>query len=226
MPVEDIIGKKKKIALIGLGYVGLPIALAFAKKASVIGFDINSSRIDLLKRGIDPSKQLVKADFDTNYNLDYSIEYKQKFYTCCSNLHCKLFLTNPDNYTKEQINNILPKDLPFIINSINGENILNETYFLRAFPITNSYYYGIRNKLQFLLENVNFNLNTRFYQGNTILHYITLTLDYELITRCERFSDASIKNEKGEPAYDWIIKSPIYEKRHVHEIQKLLKKRY
>ena len=64
MPVAAIIGKKKKIALIGLGYVGLPIALAFAKKASVIGFDINTSRINLLKRAIDPSKQLGKADFE------------------------------------------------------------------------------------------------------------------------------------------------------------------
>ena len=41
---EDIIKKKEKISLIGLGYVGIPIAIAFAKKADVIGFDLNKDR--------------------------------------------------------------------------------------------------------------------------------------------------------------------------------------
>jgi len=56
--------KQEKLAVIGLGYVGLPIALAFAKKLSVIGFDINAERIALMQQGIDPSKELVKADFE------------------------------------------------------------------------------------------------------------------------------------------------------------------
>ena len=55
--------KEKKIAIIGLGYVGLPIALSFARHLSVIGFDINDKRIDLMRNGIDPSKELVKDDF-------------------------------------------------------------------------------------------------------------------------------------------------------------------
>ena len=45
--------KNKKIALIGLGYVGLPLAVEFGKKRKVIGFDINKDRIDQLKKGID-----------------------------------------------------------------------------------------------------------------------------------------------------------------------------
>jgi UDP-N-acetyl-D-glucosamine/UDP-N-acetyl-D-galactosamine dehydrogenase len=60
---QDIIDKKAKVSLIGLGYVGLPIALAFARKVSVIGFDINKERIDLMKQGIDPSGELSPEEF-------------------------------------------------------------------------------------------------------------------------------------------------------------------
>lgn len=61
---QDIINKKRKVAVIGLGYVGLPIALEFAKKVSVIGFDINKSRVELMKRNIDPSGELDAAAFE------------------------------------------------------------------------------------------------------------------------------------------------------------------
>lgn len=56
--------KKAKLAVIGLGYVGLPIALAFARKIKVIGFDINQKRVDMMKKGIDPSQELQKKDFE------------------------------------------------------------------------------------------------------------------------------------------------------------------
>lgn len=61
---QELIQKKAKLAVIGLGYVGLPIALEFAKKISVIGFDINPKRVDMMKNGIDPSKELEKKDFE------------------------------------------------------------------------------------------------------------------------------------------------------------------
>ena len=61
---SELISKKKKLAVIGLGYVGLPIALEFAKKISVIGFDINADRVELMKNHIDPSKELEKEAFD------------------------------------------------------------------------------------------------------------------------------------------------------------------
>ncbi len=61
---QDLIDKKAKLAVIGLGYVGLPIALEFARKISVIGFDIHEGRVESMKQGIDPSNELVKTDFD------------------------------------------------------------------------------------------------------------------------------------------------------------------
>ena len=63
---DKLIAKKSKLAVIGLGYVGLPIALEFAKKIKVVGFDINEDRVDLMKQGIDPSNELSKADFDNS----------------------------------------------------------------------------------------------------------------------------------------------------------------
>ncbi len=59
-----IIKKEATVAVIGLGYVGLPIALAFAKKIKVIGFDINEKRVNMMKKGIDPSQELTKKDFE------------------------------------------------------------------------------------------------------------------------------------------------------------------
>lgn len=61
---EKLLKKEEKLAVIGLGYVGLPIALEFAKKISVIGFDINAGRVELMKKGIDPSNELEKEAFE------------------------------------------------------------------------------------------------------------------------------------------------------------------
>lgn len=61
---NKLLRKEAKLAVIGLGYVGLPIALEFARKIKVVGFDINQSRVDLMKQGIDPSNELVAADFE------------------------------------------------------------------------------------------------------------------------------------------------------------------
>jgi UDP-N-acetyl-D-galactosamine dehydrogenase len=63
MIYEDLLSGKKKMAVIGLGYVGLPIALEFARKISVIGFDIKPDRVELMKKGIDPSNELSGEDF-------------------------------------------------------------------------------------------------------------------------------------------------------------------
>lgn len=61
---QQLLSKENKLAVIGLGYVGLPIALAFARKINVIGFDINAKRIDMMKQGIDPSNELESSDFE------------------------------------------------------------------------------------------------------------------------------------------------------------------
>lgn len=55
---ERILQQTERISIIGLGYVGMPIAVAFAKRAKVIGYDINKNTIDLYKRGIDPTKEV------------------------------------------------------------------------------------------------------------------------------------------------------------------------
>lgn len=69
--IKDLIEKKKIISVTGLGYVGLPLALEFAKKFKVIGFDINESRIQLMKHNIDPSKELTSSDFD-NCDIEFT----------------------------------------------------------------------------------------------------------------------------------------------------------
>lgn len=61
---QELVEKQKTLAVIGLGYVGLPIALAFAKKIKVIGFDINAERVALMQKNIDPSKELSAVDFE------------------------------------------------------------------------------------------------------------------------------------------------------------------
>ena len=55
---EDIVAGKEKLSLVGLGYVGMPIAVAFAKKINVVGFDLNAAKIDLYKNGIDPTNEV------------------------------------------------------------------------------------------------------------------------------------------------------------------------
>jgi UDP-N-acetyl-D-glucosamine/UDP-N-acetyl-D-galactosamine dehydrogenase len=59
-----LVCKETKLSLIGLGYVGLPIALEFARKIKVIGFDIRPDRVGLMKKGIDPSNELDAEAFN------------------------------------------------------------------------------------------------------------------------------------------------------------------
>ena len=80
---KKILDKQASIAVIGLGYVGLPIALAFARKAKVIGFDINESRVAMMKKGIDPSNELPKEAFkgcDITFTASVSDLKKANFF--------------------------------------------------------------------------------------------------------------------------------------------------
>ncbi|MBL4587476.1 MAG: nucleotide sugar dehydrogenase [Flavobacteriales bacterium] len=61
---DKLLNKEAKLAVIGLGYVGLPIALEFARKIKVVGFDINAERVELMKNNIDPSEELEAKDFE------------------------------------------------------------------------------------------------------------------------------------------------------------------
>ena len=72
---ENIKAKNAKIGVIGLGYVGLPLAMEFAHKASVIGFDINESHLEVMRAGTDPCRELddeifVNADILFTSSLD------------------------------------------------------------------------------------------------------------------------------------------------------------
>jgi len=61
---NKLINTEEILAVVGLGYVGLPIALAFAKKIKVIGFDINAERVEMMRNNIDPSKELKASSFE------------------------------------------------------------------------------------------------------------------------------------------------------------------
>lgn len=64
MIYNKLLNGEAKLAVIGLGYVGLPIALEFAKKIKVIGFDINAKRVEMMRNNIDPSNELEASDFE------------------------------------------------------------------------------------------------------------------------------------------------------------------
>ncbi len=70
---NSIVNKEKKIAVIGLGYVGLPIALEFARKVPVIGFDIKSDRIEMMKNHRDPSQELPPQAFE-NADIQFTAD--------------------------------------------------------------------------------------------------------------------------------------------------------
>lgn len=55
---DELINRKSSLSLVGLGYVGMPIAVAFAKKINVVGFDLNVAKIELYKKGIDPTREV------------------------------------------------------------------------------------------------------------------------------------------------------------------------
>src|SRR4051812_29755914 len=83
MIFDKILNKESHLAVIGLGYVGLPIALCFAKKIKVIGFDLSSKRIEMMKKNIDPSGELGPADFancDIEFTSDQEDMRKANFF--------------------------------------------------------------------------------------------------------------------------------------------------
>ena len=80
---QKIIKKEATLAVIGLGYVGLPIALEFARKAKVIGFDIHAGRIEMMRNNIDPSGELEAEAFagcDITFTDDLEVLREASFF--------------------------------------------------------------------------------------------------------------------------------------------------
>jgi len=80
---EKIKNREEKILLVGLGYVGMPIAVAFAKKVKVIGFDISTEKVELYKKGIDPTKEVgddVIKDTTVEFTADENKLKEAKFH--------------------------------------------------------------------------------------------------------------------------------------------------
>ncbi|NWQ39147.1 nucleotide sugar dehydrogenase [Bacillus sp. EB106-08-02-XG196] len=80
---EKIVNREEKVSLIGLGYVGMPIAVSFAKKVDVIGFDVNKEKIELYKKGIDPTKEVgnvVIKNTAVNFTSDEKKLREAKFH--------------------------------------------------------------------------------------------------------------------------------------------------
>jgi len=92
----------KKIALIGLGYVGLPLAVEFGKKREVVGFDINQSRINELKSGIDSTLETTSQELEDAIHLSYTTNLKDI-------KDCTIFIvTVPTPIDKHKIPNLTP----------------------------------------------------------------------------------------------------------------------
>lgn len=80
---KELKDRKYKMCVVGLGYVGLPLALEFAKYFDVIGFDINKSRVEMMKNGIDPSEELDSKEFENKsivFTADMEEIREAKFY--------------------------------------------------------------------------------------------------------------------------------------------------
>ncbi len=110
---EKIVNKEEKISLVGLGYVGMPIAVAFAKKAKVIGFDLNAEKIAAYKSGIDPTKEVgdeAIAKTTVQFTSDPSELKKAKFHIVAVPTPINLDKT-PDLYPVESASHLLGKNL-------------------------------------------------------------------------------------------------------------------
>ena len=80
---EQIVAGNEKISLVGLGYVGMPIAVAFARKVKVVGFDLNAEKIALYKSGVDPTKEVgdeVIKNTTVEFTADPSALKEAKFH--------------------------------------------------------------------------------------------------------------------------------------------------
>ena len=80
---DELLKGNAKLSLVGLGYVGMPIAVAFARKIKVVGFDVNQAKIDLYRNGVDPTNEVgdeVIRDTKVEFTSDPSRLKEAKFH--------------------------------------------------------------------------------------------------------------------------------------------------
>ncbi|HBA68328.1 MAG TPA: nucleotide sugar dehydrogenase, partial [Lachnospiraceae bacterium] len=70
---EKLVSGEEKLSLVGLGYVGMPIAVAFARKVKVVGFDLNEQKIGLYQSGIDPTNE-VGGEVIKNTSVEFTAD--------------------------------------------------------------------------------------------------------------------------------------------------------
>ncbi len=110
---EKIVNREEKISLVGLGYVGMPIAVAFAKKADVIGFDLNTEKIKAYQSGIDPTKEVgdeAISKTTVQFTSDPERLKEAKFHIVAVPTPINLDKT-PDLYPVESASHLLGKNL-------------------------------------------------------------------------------------------------------------------
>ena len=110
---KQIVDRQEKIALVGLGYVGMPIAVAFAKKAEVIGFDLNEEKIKAYQSGLDPTKEVgdeAIAGTTVEFTSDAEKLREAKFHIVAVPTPINLDKT-PDLYPVESASRLLGKNL-------------------------------------------------------------------------------------------------------------------
>lgn len=115
---NQIVNKEAKISLVGLGYVGLPIAIAFAKKVDVIGFDVNEAKVEEYKQGIDSTKEVgdqAVQDTTMEFTADASRLQDAKFH----------IVAVPTPVSEERIPNL---DILKAATKTVGENLTKGSY--------------------------------------------------------------------------------------------------
>jgi UDP-N-acetyl-D-glucosamine/UDP-N-acetyl-D-galactosamine dehydrogenase len=111
---------KSKIAVIGLGYVGLPLAIEFGKKRRVIGFDLNKKRINELKKNRDSNFEISKKEFKLSKNLVFTNKIQEI-------KNCKIFIATiptPINYKNQPDLNLLKKCCEMIGSIIKKDDLV------------------------------------------------------------------------------------------------------
>lgn len=93
-----------QITIIGLGYVGLPLAIEFGKKYSTVGFDINQQRMDELKKGHDRTREIEKSQFAESVHLSFSLNIED---IRNSNIYIVTVPTPIDNFKKPDLKPLL-----------------------------------------------------------------------------------------------------------------------